>query len=144
MIDSIYSTQDLPRELRDHIWEYVPYTVTRTVCRKTHEMRLAEGRVPTGCAHAMHIAIQRFHWRWVAIPMHRTLGHRSIALAHNGHAYDREDASDDVMYLSGTRETYFCEDTLRFHTKWTGPPVPYDAYYLGQIRMPAGVYVGGN
>ena len=120
----------LPRELLAAVWAYVPYTVTRVVCRTTHEMRLAMRTAPTESAHALHLAIQRFHWRWCVGQW--MLSRRSVVLE-----------EEPRSWLVTTREEAFTWDTLRFHHKWTGPPVPYDGYFGGDgAYHPPGEFCG--
>jgi hypothetical protein len=112
------------------VWEYVPYTVTRLVGRTSHEMRLARQTAPTESAHAVHLAIQRFHWRWCTEQW--ILRRRSVV-----------PEEEPRSYLRTMREEAFAINTLHFHQKWTGPPVPYDGYF-GSDRAyhPPGEYYG--
>jgi hypothetical protein len=132
----------LPTELLNDIYMYFPYTITRLLCRKTNEMIKAESITPTGCAHSIHIAIQRFHWRWTSNPPLRCTTLRSVALTRNGQKSSFYE--EDVIYWRNKRETKFIEDTLAFHKKWTGPPVRYDSYCCGHHRHPIGIHIGSN
>ena len=126
----VHAGARLPPELLAEVWEYVPYTVTRLVGRETHEMRLARRAAPTVSAHAVHLAIQRFHWRWYT--GQRTLSRRSVV--------PEEEAR---CWLTTTREEAFARDTLRFHRRWTGPPVPHDGYVGGDgAHRPPGAFHG--
>lgn len=120
----------LPCDILAAVWEYIPYTVARVTCRTTNEMRLAMRAAPTGSAHVVHLAIQRFHWRWSpAVPI---LCRRSVVLE-----------EEPRHWLASTREDAFVSYTLRFHDKWTGPPVPYDAYYCRRgVCHPPGDFCG--
>lgn len=125
--------RDLPNEILSCIWECIPFMVVRTVCRKTHEQRNAERLTPTGPAHCIHIAIQRFHWRWVTPIQVDDLQQVSRPLG-----------CDKTIFGLTTRESSYVDWTLRFHDKWTGPPIPYIGYVHHQTGYQGGLYVGGQ
>ena len=123
----------LPLELSALVCDYLRYPVTRVLCRTSNEMRRARHRAPTISAHAVHLAIQRFHWRWVVDPARRTLSARSVPL---------DSGATPYAPWTRLREAHFVWDTLRFHRKWTGPDVPYEEYRCGDVRVPAGWHRG--
>ena len=93
-------------------------------------MRLARQTAPTESAHAVHLAIQRFHWRWYT--GQRMLSRRSVV-----------PQEETRCWLTTTREEAFARDTRRVHRRWTGPPVPYGAYFGGGgVGRPAGEFRG--
>jgi len=131
----------LPKELIDILYDYLPYTITRLLCRKTNEMIKAEKNTPTGCAHSIHIAIQRFHWRWIRKCEHKQISRRSYPLNKNGLSCFFE---EDNIHWRNKREITFINDTLQFHKKWSGPPIIYDSYYCHLRRFPRGIHNGSD
>ena len=123
----------IPIELVNIIRDYLPYTVLHQVCRTSNEHKLTLKKTPTGSAHSIHISIQRFHWRWVSYINHRLLQRRSVPLER-----------DKLTYCNYTRESKFVSYTLRFHDKWTGPPIPFDSFTISNKRVPSGYYIGSQ
>jgi hypothetical protein len=119
----------LPTELLPLIVSYFPYQMMSQLCRTSNEMRNATSRSPTGSAHIIHLAVARFHWRWIPSP--HPIPRR---------CYPR--GSDRCTPLGNTREYQFVLYTLQFHNLWTGPPIPYSDYSCNQRRHPSGIYTG--
>jgi hypothetical protein len=129
----VLTLNELPSDILALIWHWVPFTIVRRVCRKTHEQRNAEKNTPTGPAHCIHIAIQRFHWRWITPLTLRELQETSRPLG-----------CDKTISDSTTRELSYINWTLRFHSKWTGPAIPYKGYVYNRLSVAKGVYNGSQ
>ena len=120
----------LPTELLPLIVSYFPYSVMRILCRTSNEMRVANCSSPTGSAHAIHLTVSRFQWRWIT---------HSYPISSRCHPL----GCDLTTPLGSTREQIFVLNTLRFHRLWTGPPIPYSNYTYNGCKYQAGVYYGG-
>jgi hypothetical protein len=123
----------LPKELVDIIFEYIPFCIMHTVCKRSNEHRIALKNAPNQSTWSIHIAIQRFHWRWITSLSHKQLSTRSYPLL-----------CDKKTATGNTRESEFISDTLKFHSKWTGPPIPYEGYEYGDAHITNEIFHGSQ
>lgn len=68
----LYKILKLPDEIKNLIKQYFRYTIMINLTKKSNELQIAYHHTQTPSAHAMHIMIERFNFRYLPDSLFKT------------------------------------------------------------------------